>query len=140
MFDLVSDIESYPEFLPWVTAARTLRKDGDVALYELAVGFKMVRERFTSRVRARRPDVIEVEYIRGPLRHLKNRWEFVAIESGGCEIDFFIEFEFKSVLMQKLIGTLFHDAVTRMVRAFEVRARQIYGDREPGAGTKMVPA
>jgi len=91
------------------------------------IGFKMVRERFTSRVHIDRPKLhIDVEYIDGPFKYLKNHWQFVDIEGGKCRIDFHLEFEFRSVMLQKLIGVLFHEAVRRMVSAFESRAKQLY--------------
>jgi len=138
MYDLVADIESYPEFLPWCLAARNRKRentgDGEVVWSDLVVGFKLIRERFTSKVRlspmaegdslAR----IDVEYVDGPLKFLRNHWVFLPGENGGCEIDFYVEFEFRNRIFQKLIGTLFHEAVTRMVGAFEKRADTLYGD------------
>lgn len=130
MFDLVADIERYPEFLPWVTAARKAGRDNGAMLYDMAIGFRMVREKFTTKVVFQRPHRITVDYIRGPMRHLKNSWDFVDVEGGGCEIEFNLDFEFRSRLLQRLIGPLFYDAVTRMVGAFETRARAVYGDSE----------
>jgi len=127
MFDLVADVERYPEFLPWCTGVRVFRRDGNVLFADLMVGFKMVRETFTSKVTLARPDRIDVEYLRGPFRHLNNHWLFVP-QDGGCLIDFYIDFEFRSRLLQKLMGTLFNEAVRRMVGAFESRAHALYGD------------
>jgi coenzyme Q-binding protein COQ10 len=102
-----------------------------MVLADLMIGFKMVREKFTSRVHldrdARR---IDVEYINGPFRELQNHWTFHPTADGGCRIEFFLEFEFSSLMLQKLIGVLFHEAVRRMVAAFEARAKQLYG--KPG--------
>ncbi len=131
MFDLVADVAHYPEFLPWCVGARIRESRPDMVLADLMIGFKMVREKFTSKVlldRAARR--IDVEYIDGPFRHLKNHWIFSDAPNGQCRIDFYLEFEFSSVVLQKLIGVLFHEAVRRMVGAFESRARQLYG---PGA-------
>jgi coenzyme Q-binding protein COQ10 len=130
MFNLVADVARYPEFLPWCVGARIKEQREDMLLADLMIGFKMVRERFTSRVwldRAARR--IDVEYINGPFRTLKNHWTFSENPdgSGGCRIDFFLEFEFSSMMLQKLIGMLFHEAVRRMVGAFEARAKQLYG-------------
>jgi len=130
MFDLVADIESYPEFLPWCVGARINRREGAVVYADVMVGFKVVREKFTSRVTLSRPDRIEVEYLDGPFRYLKNRWVFRETED-GCVIDFFIDFEFRSAVLRRLMQPLFHEAVRRMVAAFEARARAIYG---PPAG------
>ena len=126
IYDLVADIEKYPVFLPWCLASRYLRRDGDADIWQLIIGFRMVREKFTSRV-VLGDMAIDVAYIDGPLKYLKNHWVFVPLADGGCEIDFFVDFEFKSRLLQKLIGALFHEAVKRMVRSFEIRAGDLYG-------------
>ncbi len=136
MFDLVADIETYPEFLPWCLAARNRKRekvdDGEIVWSDLVVGFKLVRERFTSKVHLRpgedgEPSRIDVEYVDGPLKFLRNHWVFEPHGDGGCEIDFFVEFEFRSRILQKMIGALFHEAVSRMVAAFERRAGELYG-------------
>lgn len=128
MFDLVADVGRYPEFLPWCTGARVRERKDDLIVADLMIGFKMVRERFTSRVHINRPELrIDVEYIDGPFKFLKNHWQFVDVEGGRCRVDFYLEFEFRSVMLQKLIGVLFHEAVRRMVSAFETRAKQLYG-------------
>lgn len=137
MYDLVADIESYPEFLPWCLAARNRKREdiegGEIVWSDLVVGFKLVRERFTSKVTLsplispETPARIDVEYVDGPLKFLRNHWVFLPGEDGGCEIDFYVEFEFRNRIFQKLIGTLFHEAVTRMVGAFEKRADSLYG-------------
>jgi len=126
MFDLVADIERYPEFLPWCVGARILGRDGPVIRADLMVGFKMIRETFTSRVTLSAPERIDVEYEKGPFRHLTNRWAFHAAD-GGCEIEFYIDFEFRSRLLRTVMEPLFHEAVRRMVSAFEARAAAIYG-------------
>lgn len=130
MFDLVADVASYPEFLPWCVGARIRESNPTMVLTDLMIGFKMVREKFTSKVlldRAARR--IDVEYIDGPFKHLKNHWVFSDAPQGQCRIDFYLEFEFSSVVLQKLIGVLFHEAVRRMVGAFETRAQELYGKR-----------
>jgi coenzyme Q-binding protein COQ10 len=128
MFNLVADVARYPEFLPWCVGARIREQTDEMLLADLMIGFKMVRERFTSRVHLdRAAKRIDVEYINGPFRTLQNHWTFYPTEDGGCRIEFFLEFEFSSLMLQKLIGVLFHEAVRRMVAAFETRARQLYG-------------
>ena len=128
MFDLVADVGSYPEFLPWCVGARIREKRPDMVLADLMIGFEMVREKFTSRVLLDGADRrIDVEYIDGPFKHLKNHWVFSDAPNGHCRIDFYLEFEFSSIVLQKLIGVLFHEAVRRMVGAFEARAKQLYG-------------
>ncbi|MGH6933552.1 MAG: type II toxin-antitoxin system RatA family toxin [Dongiaceae bacterium] len=130
MFDLVADIERYPEFLPWCVAARIRERRDDVVVADLVIGFKMIRERFTSRVHLDRPGLrIDVTYTDGPFRRLNNHWIFEPADGGGCLIDFYVDFEFRSQLLQRLIGALFNEAVRRMVQAFEGRARRLYGDR-----------
>ncbi len=126
LFALVADIERYPEFLPWCVGSRIIERDADRVVAELIIGFKMFRERFTSRVALDPPQRIDVSYADGPFRYLTNRWEF-APAAGGCRIDFFVDFEFKSRLMQKVIEMLFGEAVRRMVGAFEKRAGDLYG-------------
>jgi coenzyme Q-binding protein COQ10 len=131
IFELVADVPKYPEFLPWCTGARVRDREetatGETMIADLMIGFKMVRERFTSRVDVDRQDrKIDVEYVQGPFKHLKNHWTFTPTPAGTCQIDFYLEFEFSSVMLQKLIGVLFHEAVRRMVAAFEARAYQLY--------------
>jgi coenzyme Q-binding protein COQ10 len=126
LFALVADIERYPEFLPWCADARIKERGADLIVADLIIGFRMFRERFTSRVALDRPRRIDVAYAEGPFRYLNNHWVFEKV-SGGCRIDFFVDFEFKSRLLQKVIELLFSEAVRRMVGAFEKRARDLYG-------------
>ena len=130
LYALVADIERYPEFLPWCIAARLRRREGDLLVADLVIGFKMIRERFTSRVRldeaGRR---IDVSYAEGPFKYLDNHWVFED-HPEGCVIDFYVDFEFRSKLLQKMMEALFHEAVRRMVGAFETRAHALYGDPE----------
>ncbi|MBV8169128.1 MAG: type II toxin-antitoxin system RatA family toxin [Alphaproteobacteria bacterium] len=127
LYNLVADIERYPEFLPWCLAAKIRKREGRTIHADLMIGFRMVRERFTSRVDLDPPRRIDVAYAEGPFKFLNNHWEFNAAPNGGCEIDFFVEFEFRNRVLQKLIEVLFHEAVRRMVSAFEGRARALYG-------------
>jgi coenzyme Q-binding protein COQ10 len=126
LFQLVADVARYPEFLPWCVASRIRSRDGDVFFADLVIGFKMVRERFTSKVTLSRPDRIDVTYTEGPFKHLNNHWVFKP-HAEGTEIDFYVDFEFRSKMLQALIGALFNEAVKMMVGAFEKRARQLYG-------------
>jgi len=129
LFDLVADIERYPEFLPWCVGARVRSREGDLILGDLLIGWKMVREKFTSRVHLFRPDRIEVEYAEGPFKYLENHWKFIPQPGGGTLIDFHVDFEFRSRFLTGLIATLFNEAVKRMVSAFETRARALYGGK-----------
>lgn len=134
MFDLVADVAKYPQFLPWVLASRITRREGNVFYADLVIGFKVFRETFTSRVTALRPDHVHVEYISGPMKHLSNHWRFLANDDGTVTIDFFLDFEFKSPLLQRVVGVLFQEAVRRMVAAFEARAKVLYGASPSNAG------
>ncbi len=133
MYDLVADVESYPKFLPWNSAARIRsRKPGvdgsEVIEADLVISFKVLRERFGSRVtlwpeRMR----IDTEYLDGPFRYLRSGWSFEDLAEGGCKVDFFVDFEFKNVILGKVIGVVFGEAMSRIVRAFEDRAKVLYG-------------
>ncbi len=127
VYALVADVERYPEFLPWCLAARIRKREERRLVADLVIGFKMVRERFTSYVdldpAERR---IDVTYAEGPFKYLQNHWVFEPHDE-GCLIDFYVDFEFRSKLLQRLIQTLFQEAVRRMVRAFEARAKALYG-------------
>ncbi|MDH3704266.1 MAG: type II toxin-antitoxin system RatA family toxin [Alphaproteobacteria bacterium] len=127
LFDLVADIGKYPEFLPWCVGARILdQKDNEIRA-ELAIGYKGIRERFTSLVTLDRPNRrIRVRYIEGPFKYLENNWVFEPLEAKGCRLDFHVDFEFRSRLMESLIGRFFGEAVRRMVQAFETRAGTLY--------------
>lgn len=127
MFDLVAGVDKYPQFLPWCLASRITKREGDVFYADLIIGYKMAREAFTSKVTALRPDHIHVEYLSGPMKYLSNHWRFLPQEGGkGCLIDFYVDFEFKNPVFQKLMGVFFEKAVQRMVAAFEERARVLY--------------
>ena len=135
MFALVADVARYPEFLPWCEGARIRRRTptpegGEVIEADLIIGFKMFRETFGSRVTINRAEsVIDVKYLDGPFRYLDNHWRFEEVEPGACIVDFFVDFEFKSMVLQKVIGVVFNEAMQRIVRAFEDRAAQLYGPR-----------
>ena len=124
LYALVADVQRYPEFLPWCAACRVTSRRDNVITADLVIGFKLVRERFASRVTLSPEDRIDVEYTSGPLRYLNNHWVFEPAE-GGCVLDFYIDFEFKSRLFQRLAGVVFNEAVRRMVGAFEARARAV---------------
>jgi coenzyme Q-binding protein COQ10 len=131
LFDLVADVPRYPEFLPWCTAARVRRNEGPgVEIDELGIGFGPFHEKFVSRVTSAADDPagprISTVGIEGPFRHLASHWTFKPHEK-GCEIEFSLEFEFRSILLQHTVRMLFGEAVKRMVSAFEARAAQLYG-------------
>ena len=134
MFDLVADVGRYAEFLPWVIATR-VRSDTDTELVaDMVVGFKSLRETFTSRVAKDRPREIDVHYVDGPLSDLDNVWTFRAVDERACEIDFLVEFTFKNRLFERIAGQYFDRAFRKMVEAFEKRADELYGrEQAPGA-------
>jgi coenzyme Q-binding protein COQ10 len=140
LFELVASVDRYPEFLPWCIAARIRSREPmpgtpprTLITADLVIGFRMVRERFTSRVTLTPPRRIDVSYSEGPFRYLNNHWIFDPVApdrehpDGGTMLDFYVDFEFHSKLLQSLMSMLFNEAVRRMVTAFEGRAKQLYG-------------
>lgn len=133
MYDLVADVEHYPEFLPWNSAARirarrNLPDGSEVIEADLVISFKVFRERFGSRVTLFPQDLrIDTAYLDGPFRYLRSGWVFRDREAGGCEVDFHVDFEFRNALLAKVIGVVFQEAMHRIVRAFETRAHALYG-------------
>ncbi|MEM9583156.1 MAG: type II toxin-antitoxin system RatA family toxin [Pseudomonadota bacterium] len=131
MYALVGDVASYPEFLPWTAAARIRSRETvgaeEIVIADLVISFKVFRERFTSKV-TMVPDEkrIETEYLDGPIKYLRSTWNFADVE-GGCDVSFFVEFEFKSKLLQGAAGMFFNEAMQRVVRAFEARAKDLHG-------------
>lgn len=125
IFDVVADVEKYPQFLPWCTGLRVTKKAGPVVHADMMVAFRNFREQYSSRVRLDAPNSIKVTYIDGPFRYLENKWGFEEHPEGTL-IDFHIDFEFKSRALQKLIGAMFDEAVHRMVNAFEERAHALH--------------
>lgn len=133
---MVADVERYPEFLPWCVAARIRQRQGLAFQADLQVGFRLLRETFTSQVDITPERRIDVVHIAGPFRHMSNRWLFLPRgdgDGGGCEVDFAIDFAFRSPLLRRVAEPLFHQAARRMVGAFQARARALYGLPE-GAG------
>lgn len=130
LFDLVADVGRYPEFLPWCVGARIRTQTEQELVADLTIGFGPFRESFTSRVELDRPGRIRVRYENGPFRYLNNQWVFIP-HGSGATVDFWVDFEFRSKLLQKAIGVVFNEAVRRMVGAFLKRARDIYGPEAP---------
>jgi len=132
MYDLVADVKSYPQFLPWVVACRVREEreipEGTQVDADLIVSFKVFRESFLSRVTMKPvPMTIDVEYLEGPFKYLINNWRFEPRADGGCTVHFFVDFEFKSRILQAAIGVVFNEAMRRIVGAFEARAGELYG-------------
>ncbi len=140
MFDLVADVERYPEFVPLCRSLkirqRTPKPDGtEIVVADMTVSFKLVREAFTSRVTLDRPNLkILVEYLQGPFSSLENRWTFEPKSDTACDVGFYLVYEFKSRMLAVLMGTMFDAAFHRFAAAFEKRADMIYG--RPGLAGK----
>lgn len=133
MFDLVADVERYPEFLPLCEALSVRsRKEGEaktLLIADMTVGYKAIRETFTSQVLLKPDDlVIDVKYLDGPFKYLDNKWTFEPRSEGGCEVRFFIDYEFKNRMLGMLMGTMFDRAFRMFAEAFEKRAQEIYGE------------
>jgi coenzyme Q-binding protein COQ10 len=137
LFDLVADVGKYPQFLPWCVSARVRSRTEIDQVADLTIGFGPFREGFTSRVTMDRPFRIQVRYENGPFRYLRNQWVFNP-DPRGCRVDFFVDFEFRSRILQAAIGVVFNEAVRVMVNAFLKRARDVYGP--PAATVGVVPA
>ncbi len=140
MFDLVADIASYPAFLPWISAMRVRSRTDTEAVADMIVGFKGLRESFTSRVKMERPASVRVDYVDGPLKHLTNDWRFRPDDKGGVLIDFEVDFAFKSKLFEMLAGQMFDKALRKMIGAFEARAETLYGVSEAETGNSSSSA
>ncbi len=127
MFDLVADVGRYGEFLPWVSAVRVRSETDTELVADLIVGFKGLRETFTSRVKMNRPTELDVDYVDGPLKYLRNEWRFAENDLGGCTVTFMVDFAFKSRLFEALAGQVFERALKKMTDAFVERAKELYG-------------
>lgn len=126
LFELVADVGRYPEFLPWCVGS-DVKEQSDVHLVaDLTIGFKVFRETFTSRVALDRPGAVHVAYEDGPFRYLNNHWKFLPHERGAL-VDFYVDFEFRSKILQMAIGVVFNEATRLMVNSFLRRARSVYG-------------
>ena len=135
VFDLVADVGRYAEFLPWVAAVRVRSDSGREMIADLVVGFSAIKETFTSKVIKDRPHEIEIDYIEGPLKYLHNNWKFRPDGKGGSEIDFCVDFAFRSRIFEALAGQMFDRALRRMIGAFEERAHELYGAGESGSSS-----
>jgi coenzyme Q-binding protein COQ10 len=138
LFDLVADVGDYPKFLPWCVGARVRSRTERELVADLTIGFGPFRESFTSRVALDRPHRVQVRYEHGPFRYLNNQWGFTPT-AGGCRVDFFVDFEFRSRILQAAIGVVFNEAVRRMVNAFLKRAADVYGPPAAQAAKAAAP-
>jgi coenzyme Q-binding protein COQ10 len=127
MYDLVADVARYPEFLPWVSAIRVRKDDEDEMLADMIVGFKSLRETFSSRVMKIPKSSITVDYLDGPMKHLHNSWKFEDLPDGGSTVDFTVDFSFRNRMFEALAGQFFDSALRKMTNAFTERADALYG-------------
>lgn len=134
MFDLVADVERYPEFVPMCESltvrSRDQVADGELLVATMGVGYKAIRENFTTQVKLfpEKPQII-VQYLDGPFKHLENRWRFLPAQ-GGCVVDFYLDYEFRSRMLAVLMGAVFDKAFRKFSAAFEDRAKKVYGTRQ----------
>jgi coenzyme Q-binding protein COQ10 len=127
LFDLVADVEKYPEFLPWCCAVRVLSKSETEIVADLSVGYKVFRETFRSKVHLVPKSRIDVEYVNGPFHSLNNHWSFKPASPSGTNVDFFIDFQFRNSVFQSATQMVFETAFDQMLSAFEKRAQNLYG-------------
>ena len=140
MFDLVADVARYGEFLPWVVGVRVRSNTATQMVADLIVGFKGLRETFTSSVDKQRPGRIHVDYLDGPLKYLRNDWGFSPDGKGGCLVNFSVDFAFKNRVFEALAGQVFDRALRKMTDAFEARAAELYAPGAVVAGSKSSSA
>ncbi len=140
MFALVGDVARYPEFLPWVSAIRIRSNSETDLVADMIVGFKGLRETFTSKVAKTRPSRIMVEYVDGPLKYLRNDWGFRPDGQGGCLVDFSVDFAFKNRVFEALAGQVFDRALRKMIGAFEERAAVLYASAAGAPGNSSSSA
>jgi coenzyme Q-binding protein COQ10 len=133
MYDLVADVKRYPEFLPWVSAIRVRQDDETEMLADMVVGFKSLRETFSSRVVKTPNSAIVVDYLDGPMKHLHNSWKFEDVAGGGSTVDFTVDFSFRNRVFEALAGQFFDSALRKMTSAFIERADDLYGSNNSNA-------
>jgi coenzyme Q-binding protein COQ10 len=132
MFDLVADVEAYPQFVPLCQSLKVRRRfagqgDAEIIVADMVVGYRAIVERFSSRVTLNRgAGRIDVEYVDGPFSHLENTWTFTEVEGGACRVEFFIAYEFRSRTLAALMGGMFDAAFRKFARAFEARADEVF--------------
>lgn len=134
IYELVAAVDRYPEFLPWCIGARILRRQGNLLFADLIIGWKILREKFSSKVVLDELNAIHFDYMNGPLKYLHGDWRFSDASSGGTLVEFQVDFEFKSRALAAIMGGVFSELVHRMVGAFETRAQALYG-ADPQSGT-----
>jgi coenzyme Q-binding protein COQ10 len=140
MYALVADVGRYAEFLPWVVAMRVRSDTPTETVADMIVGFKGLRETFSSRVIKEPEARVTVDYLDGPMRHLHNEWRFTPTETGGCRVDFMVDFAFRSTLFERMAGQMFDRALRKMIAAFEARADALYGTGSVTSSAAVSPS
>ena len=140
MYELVADVSRYGEFLPWVSGVRVKSNSETEMVADLLVGFKAIKEKFTSRVKKDRPRTIRVDYLDGPMKYLHNEWTFRDLPEGGCAVDFMVDFQFKSKIFEALAGQVFERALHKMTDAFETRAHALYSSAPGSSSSRATSA
>lgn len=140
MYNLVADVGRYGEFLPWVSGVRVRSNSEDEMVADLLVGFKALKEKFTSRVRKVRPSALTVDYLDGPMKYLHNEWTFTDLPQGGCSVGFMVDFQFKSKIFEALAGQVFERALQKMTDAFETRAEELYSSAPGNSSSRATSA
>ena len=133
MYDLVIDVKRYPEFLPWINAIRVTSESETELIADMIVGFKSLRETFSSRVLKQPKTRIEVDYLDGPMKHLHNVWSFEAKPDGGSFVEFTVDFSFRNKMFEAMAGQFFDAALRKMTGAFITRAEALYGSNNSNA-------
>jgi coenzyme Q-binding protein COQ10 len=126
IFDLVANVERYPEFLPWVISTQIINRQENSFVADLTVGYKFISDSYRSEVVLYPHHRIDINYVNGPFKYLNNHWIFSQYDEKHVEVDFYIDFEFKSSVLQGMMQTVFSEVVKRMIQSFEKRAAEIY--------------
>jgi coenzyme Q-binding protein COQ10 len=126
IFDLVADVEKYPDFLPWIISAKIISREDNKFIADLEIGYKIIRTSYRSEVILTPHQTIDINYVDGPFRYLNNHWHFKELDEKLMEVDFFIDFDFQSNYLQVLLQSAFTEVVKRMIQSFEKRASEIY--------------
>jgi coenzyme Q-binding protein COQ10 len=137
MYELIADVKQYPKFLPWVSAIRIRKDEETEMLADMVVGFKSIKETFSSRVMKVPYNSIIVDYIDGPMKYLNNRWVFEDAQNGGCSVGFDVDFSFRNPIFEKVAGQFFESALRKMTGAFIARAHVLYGDGTEEGKSKL---
>jgi ribosome-associated toxin RatA of RatAB toxin-antitoxin module len=127
LFDLVADVERYPEFLPWCGGTELEQRDGEVTRASIQIDYRGIRQSFKTENRTQAPELIEIRLVSGPFRALDGTWRFTALAPEACRIDFQLHYEFSSRLLERLVGPVFHYIANSFVDAFLKRAEHLYG-------------